>query len=112
MTIETRSAHITPAGGNVFLDLGFSAKDAAALKAGSEGVIAQQLAIRETLIEALADWVAATRPADVAGLLGITRAHVATLLRKNHAAFSIEALMTMLIRAGKRVDVGVREVPR
>lgn len=112
MTIETRSVHITPAGGNVFLDLGFSANEAAALKATSGRLIAQHLAVREALVEALADWVAMTRPADAAGILGITHAHVATLLRKNHAAFSIEALMTMLMRAGKRVDVCVREVPQ
>ncbi|MDO9012488.1 MAG: hypothetical protein Q7U78_11875 [Gallionella sp.] len=36
MNLETRSAHITPVGGNVFADLGFEPKEAAELQAESK----------------------------------------------------------------------------
>lgn len=41
---ETESAHITPAGGNVFGDLGFEADEAAALKTESRRRIAEAIA--------------------------------------------------------------------
>ncbi len=41
---QTGSTHITPVGGNVFLDLGFPPEQAAALLAESERIIAQKLA--------------------------------------------------------------------
>jgi hypothetical protein len=39
MSIETKSMHITPVGGNVFADLGFEPLEAAALKAESQRII-------------------------------------------------------------------------
>ena len=39
---ETHSAHVTPAGGNVFADLGFEPAEAEALKAQSRRVIAER----------------------------------------------------------------------
>lgn len=47
MRIETKSMHVTPAGGNVFLDLGFEPEEAARLKADSDRIISEQLAIKE-----------------------------------------------------------------
>lgn len=49
MSIETRSRHITPAGGNVFADLGFEPEEAAGLQAESQRVIAEKLTIKEAL---------------------------------------------------------------
>jgi hypothetical protein len=43
MSIETQSAHITPAGGNVFADLGFGSQEAAMLKEKSEQLILKKL---------------------------------------------------------------------
>ena len=45
MSIETKSMHITPVGGNVFADLGFEPEEAAALKAESQRIISEKLAI-------------------------------------------------------------------
>lgn len=45
MSTETESMHITPVGGNVFVDLGFAPEEAAALKAESQRVIAEKLVI-------------------------------------------------------------------
>lgn len=40
--IETKCTHVTPVGGNVFLDLGFPLEEAAALKAESDKLIKSQ----------------------------------------------------------------------
>lgn len=50
MSIETKSVHITPVGGNVFADLGFEPEEAAALKAESQRIISEKLAIKDSLI--------------------------------------------------------------
>jgi hypothetical protein len=44
MNAESNSAHITPAGGNVFADLGFGEQEAAALKIRSDRIISEKLA--------------------------------------------------------------------
>ena len=50
MSIETKSMHITPVGGNVFADLGFEPEEAAALKAESQRIISEKLAIKDSLM--------------------------------------------------------------
>jgi len=46
VTIETQSTHITPAGGNIFTDLGFEPEEAAALQAETQRIISEKLAIK------------------------------------------------------------------
>lgn len=43
MAIDTKCRHITPAGGNIFADLGFASDEAARLKAESDAMIAKEL---------------------------------------------------------------------
>ncbi|MND83031.1 hypothetical protein D3C80_748780 [compost metagenome] len=50
MSIETQSMHITPVGGNVFADLGFTPEEAAVLKAESQKIISEKLVIKDSLI--------------------------------------------------------------
>ncbi|WP_211208247.1 hypothetical protein [Leeia oryzae] len=50
MRINTHSTHITPVSGNVFADLGFEPEEAAALKAESQLIISEKLAINESLM--------------------------------------------------------------
>ncbi len=40
--IDSRTRHITPAGGNIFLDLGFPPDEAAKLKAEAERMAAER----------------------------------------------------------------------
>lgn len=54
MSIETKSMHITPVGGNVFADLGFEPKEAAALKAESQRIISENLTNKDSLMTELA----------------------------------------------------------
>jgi len=50
MSIKTKSMHITPAGGNVFTDLGFESKEAAEMKARSQRIIFEKQAIKDCLM--------------------------------------------------------------
>lgn len=43
MSIDTKSAHITVAGGDVFADLGFGPAEAAALRVESQRIISEKL---------------------------------------------------------------------
>ncbi len=58
---NTKSMHITPVGGNVFADLGFDPKEAAALKAESDRIISEKLAIKDSLMTELAVWIDAKK---------------------------------------------------
>lgn len=57
MSIEIKSMHITPVGGNVFSDLGFEPEEAAALKAESQRNISEKLAIKDSSVTELAGWI-------------------------------------------------------
>lgn len=43
MSSDTKSAHLTPPGGNIFADLGFEPDEAAALHARSRRIIEEKL---------------------------------------------------------------------
>lgn len=44
MSVETKSMHVIPVGGNVFADLGFEPEEATALKVESQRIISEKLA--------------------------------------------------------------------
>lgn len=110
MSIETKITHITPAGGNVFADLGFEPEEAAALKAESQRIISEKLAIREALMDELTRWIDAKKltQAEAAEILGVTRPRVSDVINKKAVKFTIDALVDMLVRAGKQVQVSVK----
>ncbi|WP_297478043.1 XRE family transcriptional regulator [Ferrovum sp.] len=110
MSIEIDSMHITPVGGNVFADLGFEPEEAAALQAESRWVISEKLAIKESLMLEVADWIGEKRlkQADAARILGVTRPRVSDVINKKSVKFTIDALVDMLARTGKHVQLSVR----
>lgn len=110
MSIDTKSAHVTPVGGNVFADLGFDPQEAAALKARSQQIISEKLAIKEGLMTELANWIEVEnlRQADAAEILGVTRPRVSDVVNKKSIKFTIDALVDMLARTGKHVQLSVR----
>lgn len=87
MSIETKSMHITPVVGNVFADLGFEPEEAAALQAESKRIISEKLAIKESLMTELAEWIEA---------------------KHLKQADAIDALVDMLARTGKHVQLSVQ----
>ena len=84
MSIETKSMHITPVGGNVFADLGFEPEEAASLQAESKRIISEKLAIKESLMTELAGWIdeKKLKQADAAKILGVTRPRVSDVINK------------------------------
>jgi predicted XRE-type DNA-binding protein len=110
MTQHTNSGHITAAGKNVFTDLGFSPKEAAALQARSKRIISEKLAIKESLMTELSTWIdeKKLRQQDAAIILGVTRPRVSDVVHKKTVKFTIDALVDMLARTGKRVELAVR----
>ncbi len=110
MSIETKSMHITPVGGNVFADLGFEPDEAAALKDRSLRIISEKLAIKESLMSELAGWIEAKKlkQAEAAEILGVTRPRVSDLIHGKTVKFTIDALVDMLARTGKHVRLSVQ----
>ncbi len=107
---NTDSMHVTPADRNVFVDLGFPPEEAAALKAESDRIIMEKLAIKETLMAQISGWIVEKRltQVDAAEILGTTRPRVSDLTNKKTIKFSIDTLIDMVIRTGKRVTLSVR----
>jgi len=110
MSIDTETRHITPAGGNVFADLGFGPEEAAALKAESDRLISQKLSIKESLMKEIANWIETEnlKQVDAAQVLGVTRPRVSDIVQNKSAKFTIDSLVDMLARTGKHVQLSVR----
>ena len=109
MNADTKSMHITPVGGNVFADLGFEPEKAAALKAESQRIISEKLAIKVSLMAELAAWIKTKKlkQAEAAEILGVTRPRVSDVINKKAIKFTIDALVDMLARTGKQVHFSV-----
>ena len=92
-----------------FADLGFDAKEAALLKAESNRVISEKLAIKESLMSELAVWMNEQhlKQSDAAQILGVTRPRVSDVMNKKTVKLTIDALVDMLARTGKHVQLSV-----
>lgn len=93
MSIE----HITPAGGNIFSDLGFTGEEAENLK------------IRSTLMMEIHRVIEARglRQREAARLFGVSQPRISELVHGKIDQFSIDSLVNMLAHAGFRVEVSV-----
>lgn len=110
MSIETKSMHITPVGGNIFADLGFEPEEAARLLAETDQAISEKLAIKESLMTELAEWIdeKKLKQADAAKILGVTRPRVSDVINKKAIKFTIDALVSMVVKTGKHVQLSVQ----
>ena len=86
---------ITESSGNVFADLGFSAEESALLAMRAE-LMAR---LRETITER--GWT----QTEAASQLGIGQSRVSDLMRGKWEKFSLDMLVTLAARAGRRVDL-------
>ena len=102
--------HITPAGANIFAELGFESDEASKLLSESNKIISEKLAIKETLMTELAVWIEENdlKQADAAQILGVTRPRVSDVINKKSIKFTIDALVDMLARTGKHVQLSVQ----
>ncbi|WJV61509.1 XRE family transcriptional regulator [Pectobacteriaceae bacterium CE70] len=105
--IDTEIRHLTPAGKNIFAELGFSEQEASALYADSLREIENTVAIKEKLMEEITVWITDSKmkQAEVATVLHISRPRVSDVVNKKVGKFTIDSLVTMLNRIGKPVSV-------
>lgn len=95
MTKMTKKKAYVESSGNIFRDLGF------------DDVEAQILETRSTLMVDIAKTIAkrGLNQAEAAKILGVTQSRVSDLVRGKFAKFSLEMLITLEGRLGRRVTV-------
>ncbi|MBI5430517.1 MAG: XRE family transcriptional regulator [Nitrosomonadales bacterium] len=86
---------ITESCGNVFLDIGFSPEEATILAMRSELMCRLEILIRDK------QWT----QAEAAQVLGISQSRVSDLMRGKFEKFSLDMLITLATRAGKKVEL-------
>lgn len=107
---DVGSGHKTPADGNVFADLGFDSKEATLLQLESKRIISEKLAIKESLMMELSLWMHENnlKQVQAARILGVTRPRVSDVVHRKTVKFTIDALVDMLARTGKHVQLSVQ----
>lgn len=107
---EAKAEHVTPADGNIFLDLGFEPEEAAAMLAEVRREVAQKKAIKFALMSQLKDWIeeSSLKQEDAAKILGVTRPRVSDAVNKKVEKFTVDALIGMMSRAGKQLEIVAR----
>jgi len=110
MTIDTKSRHRTRAAGNVFLDLGFAPTEAKRLLAHADAQIDESIRLKQQLMDEIAEWMkqASVTQAVAAEVLHVTRPRVSDVINHKVEKFTIDALVSMLTRIGKRVHLAVQ----
>lgn len=104
--METKTTHITPAEGNVFLDLGFAPEEAARLKAHSAALIAA----KEAAAAAIGGWIEENglKQAEAAEILGVSRPRVSDAVNGKTEKFTLDALFMMIMKTGKMPELVIR----
>lgn len=109
MTIDTGIRHVSKAGANLFLELGFSAVEARKLHAASRKQINDTRALKQQLMAELSNWIVEHRlkQADAAQILMVSRPRISDVVNRKTAKFTIDTLVEMLSRVGKPVRLSV-----
>jgi predicted XRE-type DNA-binding protein len=89
------TSHVTPAGANIFSDLGFDPLEAENLK------------MRSLLMNALRRIICDLPQREAATLLGATQPRVSHLMRGRIELFTIDTLVNMLGHTGARMRISV-----
>lgn len=107
MSIDTEIRHVTKAGANIFLELGFEPEEAEQFHAQSQQQINNTLALKEQLMTELATWIMDNhlKQAEAAEILNVSRPRVSDLVNKKASKFTFDTLLNMLIRVGKSVHL-------
>jgi predicted XRE-type DNA-binding protein len=106
---DLKSGHITPADGNVFADLGFPPKQAKAMLKQADARIAKSQKLKKDAAIAIAQWMQSEKLTQVAAseILDVSRPRVSDLVNAKLSRFSLDTLVTMLLRTGKTVELVV-----
>jgi predicted XRE-type DNA-binding protein len=107
MKVDTEIRHVTKAGANLFLELGFTAAEAKKLHVASRKQINDLL--KQQLMAELSNWITEhqLRQADAAQILMVSRPRVSDVVNQKTAKFTIDTLVEMLSRVGKPVRLAV-----
>ncbi|KGM28415.1 XRE family transcriptional regulator [Photorhabdus luminescens] len=107
--IDTEIRKVTPTGHNIFSELGFTEQEAQQLHATSLREIEKILKIKEQLMEEITLWIVdkKMKQAEAATVLNISRPRVSDVVNKKVNKFTIDALVNMLTRIGKPVQITV-----
>ena len=94
---DTVVTHITTKSANIFEELGFDSQEAAKLK------------IKAQLMCLISEWIKEKhlKQEEASQLLHVTRPRISDVMRGKTGKFTIDALVDMLDRAGKRVTIQV-----
>ena len=106
---DLKSGHITPAGGNVFADLGFSPQQAQAMLEDADDRIFKAQKLKKDAAIAIAQWMQAEKLTQIAAseILEVSRPRVSDLVNAKLGRFSLDTLVAMLLRTGKNVELVV-----
>jgi len=88
---------VTDSCGNVFIDLGFSPEEATILAMRSQLMGELRIKIRDM------EWT----QAEAAQILGISQSRVSDLVRGKWDKFSLDMLITLATRAGKKIELNL-----
>ena len=93
---------VTPANGNIFADLGFAPDEA------------NNLLVRAQLLNEVQRVYKRAKVTQSAGakLFGVSQPRLNLALKGRIGEFSVDALINMLARAGRRVDVTIKSAQR
>ena len=110
MKTDTKSRHRTQPGGNVFLDLGFTPKEAKRLLVHANAQIDESIRLKQQLMDEIAEWMkeSSVTQAAAAEVLHVTRPRVSDVVNHKVEKFTIDSLVSMLSRIGKRVSLAVQ----
>jgi predicted XRE-type DNA-binding protein len=86
---------VTKSSGNVFIDLGFSPEEATILAMRAQLMGELRIKIRDE------EWT----QAEAAQVLGVSQSRVSDLIRGKFEKFSLDMLITLATRAGKKVEL-------
>lgn len=100
MPAESFVEHVTPADGNVFVDLGF------------EPAEAENLLIRTDLMTEITRMIRqrGLKQKQAAALFGVSQPRISDLKRGKIEQFTIDSLVNMLGHAGVRIDLAFRAI--
>lgn len=98
--------HITKAGDNIFLDLGFAPEEAKHLKKIADDMARQQQIIENNKILAMRNvrqWIVEKqlKQKDAAVILGISRPRVSDIINYKTQKFTLDFLLMILAKTGK-----------
>ena len=101
--------HVTGPDDNIFADLGFAPEIAARLLAETDALIQERQDIRMQLAEVVVEWidVKQLKQTEAAQILKISRPRVSDLYRRQISKFSVDTLIDLVFRTGKKVQIKV-----